>query len=159
VEHHPFISYDLARGLHIISVMALIASLLMQPRFFAYISSSQPGGELETKMLEAAKRLRVIIMGPSLVLAWVFGLYLFTFYMVGDWERPLAEIVAGVPHWFWLKLVLVIGLSGYHGFLVSEGRRLAKGERRHSEKFWRGMSEVPFVVAIIVVLLATVEPF
>jgi protoporphyrinogen IX oxidase len=49
-------------------------------------------------------------------------------------------------------------LSGYNGFLSSEGRKLAAGERAHSEKFWRLMSEVPFLVAIAAVLLATLEP-
>ena len=84
---------------------------------------------------------------------------MFAAYLVGDWSRPLPEILAHVPRWFWLKLIFVLGLSGYHGFLSQDGRRLAAGERRHSERFWRLMGEVPFLVAIVVVLLATVEPF
>lgn len=152
------ISYDLARGLHIIAVMAWVAGLLMLPRFYAYIAGSQPGGELEQKMLKAASSLRTIILTPAIILAWAFGLFLFATYLVSDWNRSLPEIVAGVPHWFWAKLILVLGLSGYQGFLTSEGRRIAKGERRHSEKFWRLMSEVPFLVAICAILLATLEP-
>jgi putative membrane protein len=152
------IGYDLARGLHIIAVIAWIAGLLMLPRFYAYITASQPGGELEAAMLKAARSLRAIILGPSLVLAWAFGLFLFATYIIGDWGRPLGDILAAVPHWFWAKLILVLGLSGYHGFLSSEGRRIAAGERRHSERFWRLMSEVPFLVAIGAVLLATLEP-
>ena len=66
--------------------------------------------------------------------------------------------MAAVPHWFWAKLILVLGLSGYHGFLSAEGRKLAAGQRRHSERYWRLMSEIPFLVAIAVVLLATLEP-
>jgi putative membrane protein len=152
------ISYDLARGLHIIAVIAWIAGLLMLPRFYAYITASQPGGELEAAMLKAARSLRAIILGPSMVLAWAFGLFLFATYIVGDWSRPLGDILAAVPHWFWAKLILVLALSGYHGFLSAQGRRLAAGERRHSERFWRLMSEVPFLVAIGAVLLATLEP-
>jgi putative membrane protein len=153
------IGYDLARGLHIIAVIAWIAGLLMLPRFYAYITASQPGGELETAMLKAARSLRIIILTPSIILAWTFGLFLFATYIVGDWTRPLPEIIGNVPHWFWLKLALVVGLSGYHGYLSSEGRRLANGERRHSEKFWRASGEIPFLVAIVAVLLATTEPF
>jgi len=152
------ISYDLARGLHIIAVIAWIAGLLMQPRFYAYITAGQPGGELEQAMLKAARNLRVIILGPALVLTWAFGIFLFAMYVAGDWSRPLGVIVSGVPHWFWGKLLLVMGLSGYHGFLIKEGRRLAAGERRHTERFWRMMSEIPFLVAIAAVLLATLEP-
>ena len=156
MEH--VISYDLARGLHIIAVIAWIAGLLMLPRFYAYITASTPGGELEAAMLKAANNLRLIILGPSLVLAWAFGLFLLATYIVGDLNRPFGDIVAGVPHWFWAKLLLVVGLSGYHGFLSAAGRKLAAGERRHTEKFWRLMSEVPFLVAIAAVLLATLEP-
>ena len=152
------IGYDLARGLHIIAVIAWIAGLLMLPRFYAYITVSQPGGELEAAMLKAARSLRAIILGPSMVLAWAFGLFLFATYIIGDWSRPPGDILAAVPHWFWAKLILVLGLSGYHGFLSSEGRRIAAGERRHSERFWRLMSEVPFLAAIGAVLLATLEP-
>jgi putative membrane protein len=156
MEH--MIGYDLARGLHIIAVIAWVAGLLMLPRFYAYISASQPGGELEQAMLKAARNLRVIILSPAIVLSWALGLFLFFAYVSGisidwDWAR-----LAAVPHWFWLKLLLVVGLSGYQGFLSSEGRRLAAGERRHSEKFWRRMSEVPFLVAIVVVLLVTAVP-
>ena len=153
------ISYDLARGLHIIADIAWVAGLLMLPRFYAYQTGSQREGELEAKMVAASRSLRMIIVTPSMILAWTFGIFLFATYIVGDWSRPLPIILSGVPHWFWLKLVLVLGLSGYHGYLVGEGRRLAKGERRRSEKFWRLMSEVPFLIAIVVILLATVEPF
>ena len=158
MEPH-IISYDLARGLHIIAVMAWIAGLLILPRYYAHISGSQPGGELEKTLLEAAKKLKAIILTPSIILAWAFGIFLLAAYLVGDWDRPLPEIVAHVPHWFWVKFIFVLGLSGYHGFLLSEGRRLAAGERQHSSRFWRMMGEVPFLVAIVVVLLATVEPF
>jgi putative membrane protein len=153
------IGYDLARGLHIIAVIAWIAGLLMLPRFYAYVSASQPGGELEPAMLKAARNLRVIVLAPGLIAAWAFGIFLFATYVAGDWTRPLGDILRGVPHWFWLKLLLVVGLSGYHGYLSAEGRRIQKGERRRSERFWRLMSEVPFLVAIAAVLLATLEPW
>lgn len=156
MEH--VISYDLARGLHIIAVIAWIAGLLMLPRFYAYITAAQPGGEMEAAMLKAAKSLRTIILTPSFIMAWAFGLFLFATYLTGDWSGPLPEIIARVPHWFWAKLILVLGLSGYQGFLSSQWRKLSQGERPHSEKFWRLMSEVPFLVAIAAVLLATLEP-
>jgi putative membrane protein len=158
-EIKHIISYDLARGLHIIAVIAWISGLLMLPRFYAYQTGSQPGGELETKMIAASRSLRFIIINPSMIATWLLGVFLFAAYLVGDWDRPLPDVLAGVPHWFWLKLLLVLGLSAYHGFLISQGRKLAKGERKHSEKFWRRMSEAPFLIAIVVVLLATVEPF
>ena len=109
-------------------------------------------------MLKAARSLRTIILTPSLILAWSFGLFLFATYLTGDWNRPFGEVIANVPHWFWAKLLLVVGLSGYQGYLSAEGKRIAKGERRRSERFWRLTSEIPFLVAIAAVLLATLEP-
>ena len=148
--------FNLVRGLHIVSVMAWIAGMVMLPRFYAYQTGSQPGGELEAKMIEAARKLRFIIITPSMILAWGFGIWLFILHREGDWGGGL---LTGVPHWFWAKLLLVLTLSAYHGYLIGQGRKLAAGERRHSEKFWRMMNEVPFLIAIAVVLLATVEPF
>jgi putative membrane protein len=156
VDH--VISYDLARGLHIIAAIAWIAGLLMLARFYAYITASTAGGELEAAMLKAAGNLRLIVLTPALILTWAFGIFLFATYITGDWNRPLAEVLGGAPHWFWGKFVLVLGLSGYHGFLSAEGRKLAGGVRRRSEKYWRLMSELPFLVAIAAVLLATLEP-
>jgi putative membrane protein len=156
MEH--MISYNLARGLHVIAVIAWIAGLLTLPRFYAYITASQPGGELETAMLKASRSLRLIILTPSFILAWAFGIFLFAIYLVGDWNAPIPEVLSRVPHWFWLKFLLVLGLSGYQGFLSAEGRKLAAGQRARSERFWRLMSEVPFLVAIAAVLLATLEP-
>jgi putative membrane protein len=152
------IGYDLARGLHIIAVIAWIAGLLMLPRFYAYTTAAQPGGELEAAMLKAARSLRLIILGPAFVLAWAFGLFLFGAYLAGDFSQPVPQLLANVPRWFWIKLALVLVLSGYHGFLSAEGRKLARGQRPHTERFWRLMSEVPFLIAIAAVLLATVEP-
>jgi putative membrane protein len=45
-------NFDLIRALHIIAVIAWVAGLLMLPRLYAYQTESQPGGELERKMLD-----------------------------------------------------------------------------------------------------------
>jgi putative membrane protein len=60
--------------------------------------------------------------------------------------------------WLIGKLSLVVLMSGLHGFLASVGRKFANGERPHSERFWRMINEAPFVMAIVIVLLATLEP-
>jgi protoporphyrinogen IX oxidase len=137
------------RALHIISVIAWMAGLLMLPRFYAYQTGSEPGGELEGKMIDAASKLQKIIMTPAMLLTWTFGLLILA---TSNW----IQLSMG---WFHVKLALVIGLSGLYGFMVAEGKRLAKGERRRSEKFWRMLNEVPFLIAIAVVIMAVVEPF
>jgi protoporphyrinogen IX oxidase len=152
------ISYDLARGLHVIAVIAWISGLLMLPRYYAYISAAEAGGELERTMLKAAANLKRIILAPAVVLSWAFGLFLLGAYLAPDLQSLPQASLAAIPRWFWVKLALVLGLSAYHGFLIGEGRKLSAGQRKHSERFWRVMSEIPFLVAIAVVLLATLEP-
>jgi putative membrane protein len=152
-----FVSYDLARGLHIIAVIAWIAGMLMLPRFYASITALPAGEALEQALLLQARRIRTIILTPFMVLAWAFGIFLFFSYFAPDWEAP-SERLEYVPHWFWLKLALALTLTLYHALLTGEGRRLARGERRRSELFWRVMSVVPFFIAAAIVLLATVEP-
>lgn len=151
------ISYDVARGLHVIAIIAWMAGLLMLPRFYASITLIAKGDAAEAALLDAAASVRRFILLPAIVLAWVFGLFLLVGYLVPDPDLPVSEWLPLVPPFFWPKLVLVLGLSAYHAFLVGQGRRLAKGERRHSERFWRVMSIVPFLAAALVVLLATVE--
>jgi len=137
------------RALHIISVIALMAGMLMLPRLYAYQTGSEPGGELDRKMIEASTKLRTIILNPALILTWVFGLL----------TAASSNWIQFQMGWMHAKLVLVVILSGLHGYYSAEGKRLAKGERRRSEKFWRMMNEVPMLIAIVVVILAVVEPF
>jgi putative membrane protein len=126
-----------------------MAGLLMLPRFYAYQTGSEPGGELERKMIDASSKLRTIIVNPALIATWVFGIAIL---VTSNW----IQLQMG---WFHAKLALVLILSGLHGYYSIEGKRLAKGERRRSEKFWRMMNEIPFLIAIAVVILAVVEPF
>ena len=143
--------YGLIKSLHIIAVIAWMAGLLMLPRFYAYQTGAQPGGELEKKMIEAASKLNQIILTPAMLAVWVFGLWL-----VGSYH--LQELMEPMGLWLWLKIVLVLVLSGLHGFFVAQGRKLATGERPKTEKFWRMINEVPFLIAIVVVFLVILRP-
>ena len=157
MEH--MIGYDLARGLHIIAVIAWIAGLLMLPRFYAYITASPArrrtrSGDAEGGAQPArssSSRPRSCWPGRS-----GFSCSRPTWSATGAGRCPRCSPASRTGSG--LKLMLVLGLSGYQGFLSAEGRKLAAGERRHSEKFWRLMSEIPFLVAIAAVLLATLEP-
>ncbi len=141
-------SFELIRALHIIAVIAWVAGMLMLPRLYAYQMESEPGGDLDKKMIDAARRLRVLILNPSVALVFAFGLLLY-----------LQRVPSGAPPiWLALKVLLALGLAAYHGICVAEGRRLAKGERRRSARFWRMTGEIPMVVAIAIVLLAVLEP-
>lgn len=149
IDFTSYIDPEWMRAGHIISVIALMAGLLMLPRFYAYQAGSEPGGELERKMIEASRKLRVIILNPALVLTWLFGIGIMA---ASNW----IQLKMG---WMHAKLVLVVLLTLLYGFYAAEGQHLARGERRRSERFWRTINELPFLIAIAVVILAVVEPF
>jgi len=48
-------------------------------------------------------------------------------------------------------------LSGWHGFLAAQRKKIAAGTSKYSGKFWRMTNEVPFVLAIVMVLSVTTE--
>ena len=59
--------------------------------------------------------------------------------------------------WMATKLIGVVLLSGWHGFLAAQRKKIAAGTSKYSGKFWRMTNEVPFVLAIVMVLSVTTE--
>lgn len=132
---------------HIIFVIFWMAGLFMLPRYFVYHQEAAPDSPESDKWITREAKLRKIILTPSLVVVWVFGLAL---AFSGDiWSQG----------WFHAKLALVLALSAYHGWLVGYGRKLARGERPLSGKTLRMINEVPGVAAALIVVLAVVKPF
>jgi protoporphyrinogen IX oxidase len=132
---------------HVIFVIFWMAGLFMLPRFFVYHQESEPGSAEEARWVEREAKLRKIILTPSIILVWVLGLAL---AFAGNWW------VAG---WLHAKLLLVLLLSGYHGWMVGYAKRLAKGERKLSGKALRLLNEVPGIAALLIVILVVVKPF
>jgi len=135
------------KAAHVIFVIFLMAGLFMMPRFFVYHHQCPVGSDEDKKWIEREDRLRRIILNPSIVIVWILGLMLA--FNGGYWSEG----------WFHAKLLLVLGLSGYHGWLIGYFKKLKRGERPLSEKRLRLLNEVPGVVAAIVVVLAVVRPF
>ena len=132
---------------HVIFVIFLMAALFMMPRYFIYHQEAEPGSAEEARWIEREDRLRKIILNPSIILVWVFGLMLAA--NGGFW----------VQGWFHTKLLLVLILSGYHGWLVGYAKKLKKGLRPLTGRRLRMLNEVPGLIAIPVVILVFVKPF
>jgi len=130
----------------VIFVIFLMAGLFMMPRFFVYHHQCPVGSEEDKKWTEREDRLRRIILNPSIILVWVLGLMLAV--NGGFWSEG----------WFHGKLLLVLLLSGYHGWLVGYFKKLRRGERPLSESRLRLLNEVPGIAAAIIVILVIVRP-
>jgi putative membrane protein len=142
--------YDLVRGLHILAVIAWMAGLLYLPRLFIYHIKNADAPAVTSVFNVMERNLLRMIMNPAMIAAYVFGLTLI-------WLRFHAHWASLLSTWILVKLTGVVLLTGYHHFLAARFKKLQRGEPIGTESFWRKMNEVPFVLAIIMVLSVTLE--
>jgi protoporphyrinogen IX oxidase len=139
--------YYWLKSAHLIFVIFWMAGLFMLPRFLVYHQESAEGSEESTRWVDRETRLIKIILNPSMTIVWVLGLLL-------AWH-----IGALSQGWFHVKLLLVLGLSGYHGWMMGYAKKLARGERTMTGKQLRLMNEVPGIAAAAIVILVVAKPF
>jgi putative membrane protein len=140
-------AYLWVKAAHVIFVVFWMAGLFMLPRFFAYHQEADPASPENAVWIDRERKLISIILNPSMVAVWAFGLAL------------LISSGAAVEHWFQMKFLIVVILSGYHGWLSAYANRLVRGERRISGKAMRLLNEVPGIAVVIIVFLVVVKPF
>ena len=143
--------YDLLRGLHIIAVIAWMAGMLYLPRLYVYHTRAEPGSQMDETFKEMERKLLRIIINPAMIAAWLFGVCLIAADAVNRGWDFLTQ------PWMIVKLVSVFVLSGWHGFLSAARRKFEAGTNTRPEKFWRMTNEIPFLLAIIIVLSVTTE--
>lgn len=141
------LTYAWIKAAHLIFVIFWIAGLFMLPRYYVYHQEAAPGSAEEARWIDRERKLRRIILSPAMILVWVLGLTLA--YISGAWTEG----------WLHAKLLLVVLLSGYHGYMVGYGRKLAAGQRPVSGKALRLMNEVPGIATVLIVILVIVKPF
>ncbi len=147
IEQH----YNLIRGLHIVAVIAWMAGMMYLPRLFAYHTRASPGSQMDqTFKIMEVKLLRIII-NPAIILVVILGgiLIWVDLSRIGPhfWLAP----------WFVTKILGVILLGAWHGYLARARRMFAEGRNTRSERFWRMTNELPFLVAIVIVIAATTK--
>jgi putative membrane protein len=146
IEH-----YNLLRGLHIVAVIAWMSGLLYLPRLYVYHTRAQPGSEMDETFKTMELKLLKIIINPSMILVVLLGgsLVWVDLTRLGPdfWLSP----------WMLTKIVGIVFLLSWHGFLAGARRAFAEGRNRRSERFWRMTNELPFLAAIIIVLAVTTK--
>jgi putative membrane protein len=139
--------YEWIKALHVVAIIAWMAGMLYLPRLFVYHSVAEIGSKQSETFKLMEHRLLKAIINPAMAVTWLAGLYL-----------------AWAGHWFsagWLhgKLLLVLALSGMHGFLAHCVQDFAADRNARSQKFYRLINEVPTVLMIGIVILVVVKPF
>jgi putative membrane protein len=139
--------YEWLKAFHVIAIIAWMAGLLYLPRLFVYHCAAEPGSKQSETFKVMERRLLSAIMTPAMVVSWVLGLWL---VWKGGW------LAFG---WLQAKIVLVLMLSGLHGFFLGCARDFAADCNGHSQKFYRIINEVPTILMIGIVILVVVKPF
>ena len=132
---------------HIVFMVFWMAGLFLLPRMFVYHQECEPESPENAKWIDRERKLIKIILMPSIIAVWAFGLTLA--FAIDAWSQG----------WFHAKLALVLGLSIYHSYLTAYAEKLAKGERKLTGKALRLLNEVPGVAAALIVILVVVKPF
>ena len=135
------------KALHIIAVIAWMAGMLYLPRLFVYHAAAKPGSPLSETFKTIERRLFSFIMVPAMMVTWVIGVVLL---LQGGWLGA---------RWLHVKLVVVVFMTVLHGLFAHWVNEFSFDRNRHSQKFYRIINEVPTMLLIVIVVLATVKPF
>lgn len=139
--------YEWIKAVHVLAVISWMAGMLYLPRLMVYHVESTVGSiQSETfKIME--RRLLKGIINPAMIVTWALGLYLAwdAFGFKGGWLHG--------------KILLVVLLSGVHGYLAGRVRDFANDRNTKSARFYRIINEVPAVLMVGIVILVIVKPF
>ncbi|MBX9873437.1 MAG: protoporphyrinogen oxidase HemJ [Beijerinckiaceae bacterium] len=139
--------YDWLKAVHVLAVISWMAGMLYLPRLMVYHVDAAPGSVQSETFKVMERRLLKGIMNPAMIVTWVLGLYLAwaAFGFKGGWLHG--------------KILLVVLLSGVHGYLVGRVRDFANDRNTKSGRFYRIINEVPAVLMVGIVVLVIVKPF
>ena len=121
--------------------------MLYLPRLSVYHTAAKPGSEASETFKVMEKRLLHFIINPAMAVTWIAGIWM-------AWE--IFRFQGG---WLHAKLLLVVLMSGMHGYLSKATRLFAEDQNTKSAKHWRIVNEVPTVLMVLIVILVIVKPF
>ena len=142
--------YLYIKAFHLISVISWMAGMLYLPRLFVYHSNKKNAQETNDNFVIMENRLLRYIMNPAMILTWFFGIVLIL--------HPLST-VDQTSTWFTIKLILVLIMSGVHGYFSYCRKKLLYNNSFRSPKYFKYLNEVPTVVMIAIVIMVIVRPF
>lgn len=142
-------AYPWLKALHLISLIAWMAGLFYLPRLYVYHCALARGSSESERFKVMERRLLKQIMNPAMIATWGFGVLLILTPGAADWA-------AG---WWYVKLAMVLLMSGFHGASSKWRREFLEDRNRRSHKFYRLANEVPTVLMVVIVIMVIVKPF
>lgn len=97
--------YYIIKILHIVAVISWMAGLLYLPRIYVYHCRVAFGSDTDKIFQEMERKLLRYIMNPAMILSFFLGFYL------------AIQIGFAGMYWLHLKIVLVLFMAAFHGYL------------------------------------------
>ena len=138
--------YSWIKAAHLISVMAWMAGLLYLPRLFVYHSMEDVGTSTSNTFKIMERRLLRFIMNPAMLASFGFGIWML-----------LINIELLEERWMQWKILLLVGMTGFHALLSRWRRFFEKDANTWSPRFFKIINEVPTVLMIGIIILAVVK--
>lgn len=144
-------AYLWVKAAHIVFVIFWMAGLFIFPRYLVHHQDGLADPAERARWEKREALLKRMILNPSIVIVWLLGLALATHVGLLD----------GMPGLGWLhaKLLVVVLLSGFQGWMMGYARHLAAGEARLPTRRLRMINELPALAVAVIVVLAVVKPF
>lgn len=136
------------KAFHVIFMVTWFAGLFYLPRLFVYHAQAEDRISLERFCLMEKRLSGIMSIGATLTIG--FGLWLLWLY---GWPWLVENT------WMQVKLALVAGLIGYHGWCQVQVKRFCEGRNQGTARFFRLMNELPGLFLIAIVVLAITKPF
>lgn len=142
------IAYPWIKAFHIMSVIAWMAALFYLPRLYVYHAEQVGVSGTTHELFQTMEyKLLKVIMNPAMIATWVLGLILALTPGIIDWGAV----------WPWTKLVGILAMSGFHGWLAGQRKAFATGGPVKSGRHYRIMNEVPTLLMVLIVISVVVK--
>jgi putative membrane protein len=130
---------------HVLGVMAWMAGIFYLPRIFVHYEEGRAAGEDVRRLITMAQRLYAF-MTLMAVVALGLGIWLWQGYGFAG-------------RWLQVKLLLVIGLIGYHLACRVFVQRLRSNAALPSGTMLRLFNEAALLLIVPILIMAIVKPF
>ncbi|NNK77491.1 MAG: protoporphyrinogen oxidase HemJ [Litoreibacter sp.] len=143
-------AYPWIKSIHIMSVIAWMAGLFYLPRLYVHHTERVTvGSETDALFQMMEFKLLKLIMNPSMISTWIFGLALVFTPGIVDWSEG----------WPWMKGASVLAMTWFHMWLARARKSFVEEKNTISGRNYRIMNEVPTLLMIFIVISVVVRPF
>lgn len=137
------------KALHLIFMVTWFAGLFYLPRLFVYHAmSDDETSNARFKIME--RKLFFGIMTPGAIFTLLFGTLMLTNYAWQSFGQDL---------WLHIKLALIVFLVIYHMICGKFLFDFKHDANKHSHVYYRWFNEIPVLILVAIIILASVKPF